>query len=123
LASVYVQGNASTVDPSAFGSDSKVTIYYLPGTTGWSSTFGGCPAVLWNPLIQTRGSGFGVRTNHFGFYINGTANIPIVVEACTNLASPVWTPVKTNILINGFYFFSEPLQTNCFGRYYRIRSR
>jgi len=29
----------------------KVTIYHLPGTTGWSDTFGGRPTAIWN--LQT----------------------------------------------------------------------
>ena len=67
------------------------TVYYLPGTTGWSNSFDGVPAVLWNPLIQTADGSFGVRTNQFGFNITGTPNIPIVVQAADNLANPVWT--------------------------------
>jgi hypothetical protein len=45
-----------------------------------------------------------------------------VVEACTNLASPVWVPLQTNSLTNGSFYFSEPLQTNVSGRYYRVVS-
>ena len=49
--------------------------------------------MLWNPLIQASGTSFGVQSSQFGFNITGTTNIPIVVEACTNLANPQWTPV------------------------------
>jgi hypothetical protein len=63
-----------------------------------------------------------VHTNQFGFNITGTSNIPIVVEACTNLASPVWTARQSLTLTNGLFYFSEPLQTNGSGRYFRIRS-
>jgi len=45
-----------------------------------------------------------------------------VVEASTNLGNPVWTPLQTNALTNGSFYFSEALQTNLPGRYYRIRS-
>jgi len=93
------------------------TIYYLPGTTGWSNTFSGRPTVLWNPQIQAGGASFGVQSNRFGFNITGTSNIPMVVEACTNLASPVWTPLQSLTLTNGLVYFSEPLQTNSSGRY------
>src|SRR2546426_270064 len=42
LPSVYFQGNAPTLGIDYFGEDSfhpdeLVTLYYLPGTTGWSS--------------------------------------------------------------------------------------
>ncbi len=38
------------------------TVYYLPGTTGWGSTFGGWPTALWyqpKPLILGNGWRFG----------------------------------------------------------------
>ena len=76
-----------------------------------------CPAP-----IQTSGTNFGVRSNQFGFNITGTPYIPIVVEASTNLAGPVWIPIQTLTLTSGMVYFSEPLQTNSSGRYYRISS-
>jgi hypothetical protein len=77
--------------------------------------------VLWNPQIQAGGTNFGVQNNQFGFTItNGsTTNIPIVVEACTNLASPVWIPLQTLTLSNSFYF-SDPQWTNYFARFYGL---
>jgi hypothetical protein len=63
-----------------------VTAYYLPGAIGWSNAFAEVPALRWNPMIQTGDDGFGVRSNRFGFNVVGTTNIPIMVEACTNLA-------------------------------------
>jgi hypothetical protein len=101
-------------------------VYYLPGTTGWSNTFGaeadlpGVPTALWNPVIQASASSFGVSNGQFGFNITGTANIPIVVEACTNLANPVWTPLTTMSLTNGSVYFSDPNWTNFPVRYYGI---
>jgi hypothetical protein len=128
LSGVYFQGNTPIVDQlgpfdsAAFDGDTNVTVYYLPGTTGWSNTFDGVPAVLWNPLIQPGDGNFGVQNNQFGFDITGTAGIPIVVEACTNLANPLWTPL-TNVTLNaGSFYFSEPIQAGSFGRYYRISS-
>jgi hypothetical protein len=49
-----------------------VTIYYLPGTTGWSGFVGiiGLTPVLWTPQVQTGNASFGVRTNQFGFNID-----------------------------------------------------
>jgi len=100
--------------------NTNVTVYYLPGTTGWSNTYQGVPAVLWNPQIQASDGHFGVRSNQFGFNITGTANIPIVVEACTNLANPVWTPLTNVSLTNGSFYFSDPQWTNYPGRFYGI---
>ena len=38
-----------------FDGDTNATVYYLPGTTGWGTTFGGRPTALWiqAPTIQT----------------------------------------------------------------------
>jgi hypothetical protein len=76
--------------------------------------------VLWNPLIQAGGSNFGVVSDQFGFNITGTNNFTVVVEACADLANPVWTPLQTVTLSNGSFFFSEPLQTNISSRFYGL---
>ena len=41
---------------------------------------------------------FGVRTNQFGFNILWATGQSIVVEACTNLATPVWSPLQNQAL-------------------------
>ena len=92
----------------------------MPGATGWSSPFAGIPAVLWNPLIQTGDASFGVQNNQFGFNITNTNNLTVVVEACTNLASPVWTPLQTLKLTNGSFYFSDPQWTSYSARYYGL---
>jgi hypothetical protein len=122
LTSVYFGGNAPTADSTLFSIDNTVTAYYLPGTTGWSdfSDNTGVPVVLWNPLIQAGGANFGVENNQFGFNITGTANIPIVVEACTNLARPVWTALTNVTLTNGLFYFSDPQWTNYPARFYGL---
>jgi hypothetical protein len=121
LASVFFSANPPTADSTVFaGDNSNPVIYYLPGTSGWSSPFASRQALLWNPLIQNSGTSFGLQSNQFGFNITGTAYIAIVVETCTNLASPVWFPLETLALTNGSFYFSEPLQTNSSCRYYRI---
>ena len=124
LTNVYFQGNAPSVDSTVFEYDSNLTVYYLPGSTGWDvfSANTGLMPVLWNPLIQTDDGGFGIQGNQFGFKIAATANLTIVVEACTNLSFPVWIPVQTNTFTGGSCCFSEGLQTVGPGRFYRIRS-
>jgi hypothetical protein len=108
-----------------FAGDNSATAYYLPGTAGWNPTFGGLPTALWmlpNPLILNNGSGIGVRTNRFDFTISWATNITVVVEACTNLANPVWSPVATNALTGGVSYFSDTHWTNFPNRFYRLRS-
>jgi hypothetical protein len=122
---IYFQGNAPTnVAPNAFaGAVEIIHLYYLPGTTGWGPTLGGKPTVLWNPQAQN----FGVQTNQLGFDITGSSNLVIVVEASTNLANPVWSPISTNTLntflgTNGTSYFSDPQWASFPGRFYRFRS-
>ena len=119
----YFQGNAPSLGGSyVFAGDNNATIYYLPGTTNWGPTFGGCPTALWNPQVQITDARFGVRTNQFGVTITGTSNLIIMVEACTNLANPAWSPLAMTILTGGSSYFSDPDWTNYPGRFYRLRS-
>ena len=124
LTGVYFNGNAPSggSDSSVFRGDNNATVYYLPGTTGWGTTFGGLPTKLWNPQIQANSATFGVRTNRFGFTITGTSGLVIVVEACPNLTNPVWQPIRTNTLTGGSSYFSDPQWTNYPSRFYRLRS-
>ena len=78
------------------------------------------PWFLPNPLILN--NSFGVQTNGFGFIISWATSIPVVVEACTNLANPTWSPVETNTLTDGWSYFSDAQSTNYSGRFYRLRS-
>ena len=126
LTSVCFTGNAPTADLTVFSYDNNATVYYLPGTTGWSNTFAGLPTAPWflpNPMVLNNGTSLGVQNNAFGFTISWATNISVVVEACTNLASPVWVPLQTNALANGSCSFSDPQWTNFPSRYYRISSQ
>jgi len=123
LRAVYFQGDAPTFGQDVFSGGNQATVYYLPGTTGWGSTFGGAPTALWTlryPLILNNGSGFGVGTNGFGFLILWPTNISVVVEATASLANPVWAPVATNTLAGGVSDFIDPQWTNYPARFYRV---
>jgi hypothetical protein len=122
LNNVFFQGNAPSNDATLFADDSNVTVYYLPGTTGWGADFGDFPTMLWNPQVQTGNASFGVLINQFGFNITGSSNLMIVVEACANLANPVWTPLETNTLTGGVSDVADPQWTNYPERFYRFRS-
>ena len=127
LTGVYFDGNAPGADSTVFSGDTNATAYYLPGTAGWAdfTLNTGLPAALWylpNPTILNFEPNFGVQTNAFGFIISWATNIPVVVESCTNLTNPGWSPVATNALIGGWCYFSDPQWTNYPGRFYRLRS-
>jgi hypothetical protein len=123
LTRVYFQGNSPTPtnDSTVFYAE-IATVYYLPGTIGWGSTFGGLPTALWLPQVQTSDGSFGVQTNGFGFNINWASGQTVVVEASTNLSNPNWTPLATNILTGGPSYFSDPQWTNYPARFYRLNS-
>jgi hypothetical protein len=123
LTGVFFQGNApTTVGSYVFSGDNYATVYYLPGSRGWGPVFGDVPAVLWNPLIQSGDSSFGVQTNRFGFRITGATNIPVVVEAGTTSPSASWMALQTCTLTNGSVYFSDAAWTNYPARFYRVRS-
>jgi hypothetical protein len=125
LAGVYFEGNTPVTSFSTFDGDLNSTIYYLSGTAGWGLTLANRPTALWsrpNPLILENGPSFGVQTSGFGFVISWATNISVVVEACTNLANPIWSPVGTNTLTDGSSYFSDPQWANYPTRLYRVRS-
>ena len=123
LTGVYFMGNAPTDGNwSVFDGANKAIVYYLPGTTGWTATFGGRPAVLWKPQVLTSDGSFGVRSNRFGFNITWASGMVVVVEACTDLANPIWSPVSTNTLNDGSSYFSDPQWRNYPACLYRLRS-
>jgi hypothetical protein len=125
LTKAYFQGNAPTVNGGTGSADNTVfsgetgTVYYLPGITGWGSTFGGWPTAQWLPQAQSAG-GLNSNTNGFGFNINWTSGQTVVVLASTDLQN--WTPVITNTLSSDTNYFSDSQWTNYPQRFYRVRS-
>jgi hypothetical protein len=129
LANIYFQGDAPR-DPytglmkiggTMFAKSNSAILYYLPGTTGWESTYELRPTVLSLPEIQNTDTRFGVRSNQFGFNINWAIGRVVIVEASEALADATWSPVGTNLLKNGTTFFSDPKITNFTSRLYRLR--
>ena len=124
LIDVYFKGNAPTnVGLNPFSGATNATVYYLPGTSGWDSTFGDRPTMPWKLRVQAQDANFVVRANQFGFNINWAGGQVIVVEACTNLSNPVWRPLQTNMLTDDPSYFSDLQWTNYPGRFYRVRSQ
>jgi len=118
-------GNAPSADATVF-SGAHVTAYYLPGTKGWAefATNTGISTALWTlPYPVVLNGTAGVQSNQFGFTVSWATNLPVVVEAATDLAHPAWSPVATNTLTGGTFQFSDPDWTNYPARFYRIRSQ
>jgi hypothetical protein len=118
LSEIYFTGNAPYITGDVFFR-SSTTVFYLPGTTNWGTTFGGRPTVLWNPQIK-KDAHFGECTNGFGFTICGNTNLTIVTEACTNLLNSEWSSLSTNILTDGTSYFNDSDWTNYPARFYRF---
>jgi hypothetical protein len=124
LTGVYFGGKAPTFGPDVFFGAHNATAYYLPGTTGWGSSFGGIPTSLWilpHPLILN--SSLGVRSNQFDFTVSWATNLSVVVEASTDLNNPSWSALTTNALNNGVINFTDLQWTNYPTRFYRVRSQ
>ena len=126
LSSLYFDGDSPYADPYAFyGNPGPTTAFYLPNSNGWGTSLGVNPAVptaIWSPLqAQTADGNFGIRNNQFGFTVTGSVNDAVVVEACTNLANPVWTFIKVVTLPGGSSIFGDSKWTNYSGRFYRVR--
>jgi hypothetical protein len=121
LTGFFFLGNPPAADPKAFQGDSGATAYYLPGMTGWTSTYDGLPTSLGifpYPVILNSG----LQAGGFGFTVWWLTNLPVVVEATPTLVNPVWQPLQTNIPSNGTIDFSDPNSTHNPVRFYRART-
>jgi hypothetical protein len=122
LTGIYFEGNAPTFNGVyIFGSDDALTVYYLPGATGWGPKVENCPTALWLPSIQTVPAASSAA-GPSNFNINWASGQTVVVEACSTLAQPDWQPVQTNTLTTGSAPLSDPQWTNYPARFYRVRT-
>jgi hypothetical protein len=122
LAEVYFEGNAPALASLAFGADRTATIYHLPGTTGWSSTFSDFLTAPWKPRMQASEASFGVLSNGFGFNLTWARDKVVVVQATPDLITPAWSSVATNTLPDGSFNFSDPQWGSYPNRFYRLRA-
>ncbi len=81
LTGVCFQGNAPSVGQAILDSD-NTTVYYLPGTTGWGSTFAGRSTVLWTPpsiIIQPSSQTVLIGTN-VTFRVAAASSVPLTYQ-------------------------------------------
>ena len=126
LEEVAFFGDAPAVGFKIFDEDAPGRVQYLPGTMGWSSVFAGWPTEAWHlptPRILRPGPWFSGQTDEFGFTISWAKNVPVVVEACTDLTNPNWSPVATNKLAGGKSDFRDPAWRAQSTRFYRLRQQ
>jgi hypothetical protein len=126
LSTIYFEGNAPSFNALGYSPSyafpGSATIYYLPGTTGWSNFLSqvGIHGQVWDAQIQTGDGSFGVQSNQFAFNITGTSNLAVVVQTSATLSNPVWTGLQTNTLTGAPLYFSDPNWTNYRSRFYRL---
>ena len=120
LTSVLFTGNAPSDYTLGAFADTTSTIYYLPGTKFWEAEFSGCPTVCWNPAFSTNFPPQIDASGAFGFTLTGNTNIPVRVEACDNLASPLWITVTNATLSGGALGFTDPDTATYPTRFYRF---
>ena len=122
LASVLFTGDAPTPDLNqrAFVFSSP-TIYYLPNTMNWGPKFCGRPAVLWNPAFSATPAPQIDASGAFAFTLTGNTNIPVRIEACTNLVSPLWiTVTNATVSSDGTIDLTDPDAATHPSRFYRF---
>jgi hypothetical protein len=86
LMGIYFSGNAPGIGTGVFDYDDNATVYYLPGTTGWGTTFGGRPAMQWwdGPQISANGTREDVAINR-----DDTLRIAVAMDADNHVGFPV----------------------------------
>jgi uncharacterized repeat protein (TIGR03803 family) len=94
------------------------------GRSGYGSVFSISLPTLAQPRIIADGGHITLTwpTNAAQLSSPPTNGASFTLQFCTNLGSPVWTPLQTLTVTNGVFYYSEPLQTNSPGRFYRISS-
>ncbi len=133
LTNITFLGNAPGIPGfGAFNNiDPAVKVYYLPGTTGWGTSYGGAfdapvnvpagilPTVLLaNTPPPVSEANVGIFTNQFGFTITGASNETVIVQVSSDLVN--WTAFKTNTPTGTSLIFSDPNWRNYPQRFYRL---
>jgi hypothetical protein len=118
LTRVHFTGDAPDSSALQFYGSNQATVYYLPDTSGWGSTFAGRPTVLWNPHIsELLPSPDG---NGLAFVVTGTADIPVAVEAAADPLADAWMRLTTTTLTGGMHQFHDAAAADYPTRVYRI---
>jgi len=119
LSAVLFTGDEPTISSSAFNFHS-VTVYYLPGTTGWGKPSPVRQDIAWAPAISAAVPP-SFTSSQFRFTVTGNANIPVRIEACDSLTSPFWFPVTdANLDDSGTLDFSDYDSAYLPARFYRL---
>ena len=120
---VYFHGGLPSFGRGVFDNYGKPTLYYLPSGAVWGSNWGApvygvIPTVLWNPLLEVRG----IQDGELLLHLRGAINIPVLVEASTEVSGVEWISLHSGVLTNGSLEIPDPDWGGHATRFYRVRS-
>jgi hypothetical protein len=76
LTSIYFLGSQPSLDQHAFlDTSEELVIYYLPGSTGWGSTFAGHPTETFTPFFEWDLSGDVIELQNFGGILQSSTDL------------------------------------------------
>ena len=116
LQRIYFTGNAPEHGGSVFFDSDAVTIYYLPGTTGWGSAFSDRPTLLWDPTLTS----VTIAGSNVSCSVTGTPSIPVALEKNTNLLSDMWLRLYETNITDGAVTLHDTNEMNGLVIFYRI---
>ncbi len=116
LTGIYFLGNAPSLGGgNVFALDNNATVYFLAGTTGWSTPFGGLPAVLL-PFTYTTANSAITITGYTGS--GGAVTVPSAINGLpvTSIGNDAFTndvDVTSVILPSGVTSIGSGAFSNC----------
>jgi hypothetical protein len=120
LSGIYFEGSPPHANSSVFSHADNLIVYHLPEFPDWDSSYSERPAVLWELKAVVTNGGSGGAANELTVTVDWVIDRTVVVEACTNLVGAIWTPIGTNRLTGGSFYFSDPEQAKHPTRLYRV---
>lgn len=106
----------------AVSADGNVRLAGLTGIASVPSSFPPGPLLSYGVPFQPSLGESRVGAGAFKVVASGAYGQILIMEACTNLSEPAWTPVGTNTLRRGTVAFTDPDPLNSPGRFYRLRT-
>lgn len=110
--------------PAVFQGSGAITIYYLPGATGWTATAAGRPTRLWNVSADADSPTFGLTDGRFGFPVTGSPGLPFTVQVSDSLTPPAWRQIGETMTLSetgAFFTDPEPASPSAAIRIFRLR--
>ena len=106
----------------AVSADGNVRLAGLIGIASFPQSFPPGPLLSRRVPFQPSFGESQVGAGPFQVVASGAYGQTLVMDACTNLFEPTWTPVGTNTLTRGTATFTDPNALHHPGRFYRLRT-